>query len=210
MTIFEENKPDIILLDLLLPEMSGMDLIEAIRRKNDSVPIIITTTVEEISTIIESIDKNINSYIIKPINTYDLETKLNNIAENLGQKQFVQRRKAHYNQDKYKGQMEDEIRVDFLKLLKTSAGKGPLKVDVYLGSDFVEIIAKDSLTAFEKTIMENKNSLLIIEQGREIFYKIIKSRIEKIVTDRTCIKFKMENIKIDVYNKTDRLYLTVE
>lgn len=66
---FFENKPDIIITDLAMPEMDGFEMISRIRNYDGSVPIIITTAYREEADRVASM---INACIYKPIIKEDL------------------------------------------------------------------------------------------------------------------------------------------
>ncbi|KUP34842.1 response regulator transcription factor [Bacillus halotolerans] len=60
----DELKPDIILMDLYMPEMSGLEAIKHIKEKH-SIPIIILTTYNEDHLMIEGIELGAKGYLLK-------------------------------------------------------------------------------------------------------------------------------------------------
>lgn len=62
--LFDEFKPDIIITDLSMPEMSGFEMIEKIRMKNKSVPIIVTTAYRSEAEALEEVSE----IVYKPVN----------------------------------------------------------------------------------------------------------------------------------------------
>lgn len=61
------EQPDLILLDLLLPKLSGLDLLKKLRKdpKSQDVPVLILTNLSENSAIYKSVALNANAYYIK-------------------------------------------------------------------------------------------------------------------------------------------------
>ncbi len=62
-----EKKPDVILLDILLPGMSGMDVLEKIRNADEwgkSVPVIMLTNLQANDEIIKRVAKDSPSYYL--------------------------------------------------------------------------------------------------------------------------------------------------
>ncbi|GAP20199.1 response regulator transcription factor [Leptolinea tardivitalis] len=59
-------KPDLILLDLWMPEMDGRQVCKAIRRSS-SVPILILSALDSPETIAEVLDAGADDYLIKPV-----------------------------------------------------------------------------------------------------------------------------------------------
>ncbi|WP_139372669.1 response regulator, partial [Bacillus paralicheniformis] len=60
----DELKPDIILMDLYMPEMSGLEAIKQIKENHD-IPIIILTTYNEDHLMIEGIELGAKGYLLK-------------------------------------------------------------------------------------------------------------------------------------------------
>tara|TARA_B100000029_G_scaffold235542_1_gene232679 strand:+ start:631 stop:1782 length:1152 start_codon:yes stop_codon:yes gene_type:complete len=69
LTIIVNNSFDLILLDLVMPEVSGLEILDFVRSKYSAieVPVIMTTAQMESSNIVKALDKGANDYITKPI-----------------------------------------------------------------------------------------------------------------------------------------------
>lgn len=57
---------DLILLDLLLPQISGRDVLRAIRRKNPNVPVLILTARDSVQDKVEVFEAGADDYLTKP------------------------------------------------------------------------------------------------------------------------------------------------
>lgn len=62
---FRHEKPDLVLLDLMLPEMDGMEVCKRIRRESDAPIIMITARAEELDRIL-GLEIGADDYIVKP------------------------------------------------------------------------------------------------------------------------------------------------
>lgn len=63
--LVDANKPDVILLDLNMPEMSGLDTMEALRAKGFDIPVIILTTYNEDEMMIRGLALGAKGYLLK-------------------------------------------------------------------------------------------------------------------------------------------------
>lgn len=64
-----ENKPKVILLDLNMPKIGGLDVLRAIKDdpRTRSIPVVVMTSSQEEHDIIASYDLGVNSYVVKPV-----------------------------------------------------------------------------------------------------------------------------------------------
>jgi len=67
-----ESNPDLILLDLMLPKMNGFDVCKAVRKKNNSTPIIMLTAREDESDKVLGLELGADDYITKPFSMREL------------------------------------------------------------------------------------------------------------------------------------------
>lgn len=64
-----DDKPKVILLDLNMPKIGGLDVLKAIRKdeRTKLIPVVVMTSSKEDSDIVESYKLGVNSYIVKPV-----------------------------------------------------------------------------------------------------------------------------------------------
>jgi len=70
-----ESPPRIVLLDLKLPKVDGLDVLRAIKadRRTKAVPVVIMTSSNQQRDMVESYQLGVNSYIQKPINFVEFQ-----------------------------------------------------------------------------------------------------------------------------------------
>ncbi|TFJ92076.1 response regulator transcription factor [Lentibacillus salicampi] len=63
---------DLVLLDIMLPELSGMEVLRRVRRFDESTPIILLTARDEVYDKVNGLDQGANDYITKPFQIEEL------------------------------------------------------------------------------------------------------------------------------------------
>jgi len=76
-----ETEPEVVLLDLRLPGMNGLEVLQAIRSRNPAVEVVMLTGHGAIDTAIESIRMGAFDYVMKPCPLDELEVRLQRALE---------------------------------------------------------------------------------------------------------------------------------
>ena len=77
LTKIKEEKPHVILLDIRMGKMDGMEVLKRVKEIDENIGVIMMTAVNDLEIIKESINMGIDEYIIKPIKFAHLEELLN-------------------------------------------------------------------------------------------------------------------------------------
>ncbi|UCR90304.1 MtrAB system response regulator MtrA [Mycetocola spongiae] len=72
---FREHKPDLVLLDLMLPGMDGIEVCRQLRLES-GVPIIMLTAKSDTSDVVKGLESGADDYIIKPFNPKELVARV--------------------------------------------------------------------------------------------------------------------------------------
>lgn len=75
MKLFEEKQPDLVLLDLMLPEVSGTDVCKFIRAKSTTPVIMLTAKDTEIDKVV-GLELGADDYVTKPFSTPELLARI--------------------------------------------------------------------------------------------------------------------------------------
>ncbi|MDD5063347.1 MAG: response regulator [Phycisphaerae bacterium] len=76
--IIGNNPPDLILLDVMMPKMSGFEVCKRIKNdpKTSDIPIIMVTALNEFGDIERGIDSGTDDFLSKPVNKLELMTRV--------------------------------------------------------------------------------------------------------------------------------------
>jgi len=75
MDAIASSKPDLLILDLMMPIMDGFTFLERIRNRLD-IPILVVSARSDIDSIEKAIELGAADYLIKPFNSSDLLNKV--------------------------------------------------------------------------------------------------------------------------------------
>jgi DNA-binding response OmpR family regulator len=81
--IYEEEKPHIIITDIEMPKLNGLELAQKIRKKDKTTPIIIATAFTDTSYLMQAVELQLIRYMTKPISSKKLKEALNLVHEHL-------------------------------------------------------------------------------------------------------------------------------
>ena len=70
--LFSENVYDLVILDIGLPDMSGLDVCEHIRSKNTKIPILMLTALGSVSDKLSGFEVGTDDYLVKPFDFMEL------------------------------------------------------------------------------------------------------------------------------------------
>lgn len=68
---------DVIILDIMLPNMSGLDILSAARTRKITTPIIVLTALGTTENVISGLDKGADDYLVKPFKFEELLARIN-------------------------------------------------------------------------------------------------------------------------------------
>ncbi len=82
---FEEISPDVILLDIMMPEMDGMETLRELR-KISNVPVIIVSAMGQKSQIVSALESGVDDYVTKPFNNAEVIARINAVLRRVAPK----------------------------------------------------------------------------------------------------------------------------
>lgn len=174
---FETLNPDIVLTDLRMPKMSGLELVETIRKNDRITPIIIFTAMNDREIILESIDKGISNYVIKPINMAALMEVVIDAVKTL----------AIIDEGKFvtvvSPKEQNMLKNNLSKYFKKLIGKGPSDIRIEITNNMCEVVLIDILTTYEENLIAYDKNISLVNHNRNVLIQDRKFEIEQLIID---------------------------
>jgi DNA-binding response OmpR family regulator len=79
LTLFEKSRFDLIILDIMLPEMNGLELCREIRKADNLVPIIFLTALGTSENVVLGLDTGADDYLVKPFKFMELTARIKSL-----------------------------------------------------------------------------------------------------------------------------------
>ena len=99
--LFMQYKPDLVLLDLLMPEMDGLSVLEKITEISPQTPVIVISGTKSISDVVEALRLGACDYLLKPIE--DLSVLLHSVNSAL------ERTRLRRENQSYREHLEEKV-----------------------------------------------------------------------------------------------------
>ncbi|MFC2100897.1 response regulator [Bacteroidota bacterium] len=125
LSIFKDYQPEIIITDIQMPGMSGIDLIREIKKTNKKVKTVITTAHNDADYLLDAIDMGINGFLLKPIKKEKLNAVISELAnmvllERNAEEIAIKRKEAEETLKKHKQQLEKLVKERTTDLTSTN------------------------------------------------------------------------------------------
>jgi len=127
--LFVKIKPDIVITDIMMPRLSGLDMAKELKQINPQTPIIILSAFSEKEKLFDAIDVGVTKYFLKPFDPDELLDYISSIAHKLENKLvelsegfvFNKTTNSLYKNDRFVALLKNETK--FLCLLIESSKK---------------------------------------------------------------------------------------
>ncbi|MCW8944990.1 MAG: EAL domain-containing protein [Sedimenticola sp.] len=117
--LFESQKPDLVLVDLRMPEIDGLQVLEHVVSKSPDTPIIVVSGTGVIGDVIEALHLGAWDYMLKPLQ--DLSVLLHAVQKNLERSRLTRENHAHQEQLEIEVQKQTEaLRKTYLEMQETN------------------------------------------------------------------------------------------
>ncbi|MBF4695302.1 Na-translocating system protein MpsC family protein [Fusibacter ferrireducens] len=205
---YEQFPVDLIITDLKMPVMDGLDMTRKIRETNDQIPVIITTALSDVELMQSSIEIGIERYLLKPLDVIALTQALESVKKKIDKQNFE--KSLNVLSVEESKSLERKIESDVAKIVKLTSGKGPQKVTAFLRANLIEIVITGSRTPLEQTILSSDANKRIADYIRETYYQQIQSEIESAIHEITGFKAIWMNLSCNSQRDVDMIKLILE
>jgi DNA-binding response OmpR family regulator len=183
----EESMPDLVVLDVMMPEMSGYEVCQAIRQKPQTalLPVVMLTALDPSSEKVKGIEAGADDFLSKPINQAELLARVDSLLRIAGlQKEIADKNREllQLNQDLEKKVAKQVEEIESLNKLKRSL---PADVATKIVSDKQEGLLQPhrkeitivffELRGFGNLVMdrEPEEVMIILSEFHQILGKLI-------------------------------------
>ncbi|QWR76894.1 GGDEF domain-containing response regulator [Candidatus Magnetomonas plexicatena] len=152
--LFKQHNPDVVITDIRMPQMSGIEMAQGIREIDEDVPVILTTAYNDEDFFLKAIEIGVVKYIKKPINSTDLFAVLVKVAKSISQ------------------QKEIDAKNEFIKTILDNNPAYVLLTDeediFFMNKSFLHFLGYDTFDEFKSNGL-NINRFLVVKD--DAFYK---------------------------------------
>lgn len=163
--VCEEVMPDIIISDLMMPKMDGLEMLQ--RLKADSkighIPVVMLTAVSDEQTVVRSLQTGVDEYVTKPFNASVLKARMDNIIARRKDRLQV----TEYN-DTYVSPFMEQMRM----LIRKNMSNPELNVE-WLASEMN--MSASQLTRKTKTLTDTTPYRIVIQTRMDEAVNLMKT-----------------------------------
>lgn len=158
--LFKKHNPDLVISDIQMPILNGIDMIKKIKEINSNISVILITAFNDSEYLFKAIQLNINNYLTKPLNLNQLIDVTSNIAKSI----FLEKE----NQEIFNTLSQYRDIVDERSIISKSDENG---IITYVNKPFEDIsgYSKDELIGKSHSIVSHPS------ENKELFKDMWKS-----------------------------------
>ncbi len=147
-SLIEQENPDLVISDIMMPEMSGIDLLVETKKRHENLHFVVMTAFASVDSAVDALKRGADDYITKPFKVDEIKHVIKNLLEN------------------------DQLRSENQKLKDELAGRFTL--DKFIGNSEVVVRLKELV----KQIASSDSAVLILGEsgtGKDLIARAIHS-----------------------------------
>lgn len=124
LNIYRKKKPDVVMLDISMPQIDGLEVAKLIRREDEETPIIMLTGYSDRDKLLDAVNLKLEAYLLKPVDYDKLDGILKRTIEKISESHITPLRKEliwdaqtqilHYKNDVIKLTKKEKKVLDIL------------------------------------------------------------------------------------------------
>lgn len=174
----QDNKIDAVLTDIVMPVISGTELLEKIRNTNPDVPVILMTGYADLDTAVDAIKRGVFDFIIKP---YKPEQIIHSVEKAVKYKRLIEMEKDYKRiLEEFNQEIEtliSERTMNLMALTVADRVRNPATVIGYMGKKMLE--RKDISDEFKGNLTTIIKETEKLQQIVSDFHNLLKSKESK-------------------------------
>jgi len=194
---FKEDRFDIIITDINMPNLSGLEMAKEIKEINSNIPVLIFSAYNESSYFQDSIFINIDGYLLKPINFKQFSQTLNKVIES------IENKKAAKQLDNIKKEQEKNDALSIMLKNIAHHWRQPLSVitaaagTIQMQHEFGKVNEQDTIKSCENIINKAEVLSKMIEDFNSLF-EFQDIFCDKPIDIKQCLNQQFSNTNLDI------------
>jgi DNA-binding response OmpR family regulator len=125
----EEQKPEVLLLDVMMPKLDGWAVLQKLRESGVKIPVIMVTAKDSTDDKVRGFSTGADDYITKPFDLREVEARLEAVMRRVSQSPYIQLGVLQIDDERKEVRLQGETielspkEYDLLKLLASRPGK---------------------------------------------------------------------------------------
>lgn len=220
---YQNKIPDIIITDIGMPNLNGLEMVSKIRESNKDIPIIITTSIADQENLIQAINIGIDEFLVKPVGKTALFSTLEKVVRSIEDKKMANeyRKKIEIeNLQKNTKQIISQISEIFVEPI-IILNNGNVKYvntafEEFMGAENIKLFKEDS--SFINSLLEKKdgfchsikelsadapykNKISTNINNKRIIFQVVVKKVQFEGQEHKCIVYVLQDITVLEYQK---------
>ncbi len=120
--VIREDPPDLVILDIGLPGMSGVEALKTIRGIDQDIVVIMATAFEDVETVVACMQAGARDYIVKPVHLATLKHTIHNAFKGIRLRREIRDLQARYLRENLPGFIgESDVIQDVMQVVQRAA-----------------------------------------------------------------------------------------